>query len=81
MIQTLEAIVDKTGKVSLLGQVRLKESRRALVTILEEKPKVAESHSPKENLRTVFEKMKQTNIFSGIENPTEWQKKLRNEWD
>lgn len=36
MIQTVEAIIDKQGKVRLLQQVKLPENRRALVTILEE---------------------------------------------
>lgn len=41
MIQTLEAVVDEKGKINLLTEIRLKESRRALVTILDEKPKVS----------------------------------------
>ena len=41
MIQTLEAIADKTGKISLLTEISLQENRRALVTILDEQPKVA----------------------------------------
>ena len=41
MIQTLEAIVDETGRIRLLEEVRLKTSRRALVTILDEEPKAA----------------------------------------
>lgn len=36
MIQTLEAVVDEQGNVSLLSKLRLNESRRALVTILDE---------------------------------------------
>jgi hypothetical protein len=43
MIQTLEAIVDTSGKVNLLTEIRLKESRRAIVTILDEKPAVSET--------------------------------------
>jgi hypothetical protein len=43
MIQTLEAIVDTSGKVNLLSDIRLKESRRAIVTILDEKPRVSET--------------------------------------
>lgn len=38
MIQTVEAIIDEQGKVQLLQNVRLPQARRALVTILEEKP-------------------------------------------
>lgn len=41
MIQTLEAVVDEKGNINLLTEIHLKESRRALVTILDEKPKVS----------------------------------------
>lgn len=36
MIQTVEAVVDDTGRVQLLGEVHIVGSRRALVTVLEE---------------------------------------------
>ena len=36
MIQTVEAVVDATGRVRLLGEVRVDAPRRALVTVLEE---------------------------------------------
>ncbi len=36
MIQTVEAIVDETGQVRLLGEVHVTGPRRALVTVLEE---------------------------------------------
>ena len=39
MIQTIEAVIDEQGKVRLLQNVRLPQVRRALVTILEEKPR------------------------------------------
>lgn len=45
MIQTIEAVIDKQGKVRLLQDVRLSQERRALVTILEEKPSVAVSET------------------------------------
>jgi hypothetical protein len=38
-MQTLEAVVDRSGKISLLKKVRLKRKSRALVTILDEEPK------------------------------------------
>lgn len=41
MIQNLEAVVDETGKIRLLTEIHLKKSRRALVTILDEEPKVS----------------------------------------
>ena len=36
MIQTVEAVVDATGNVRLLGPVDVTSPRRALVTVLEE---------------------------------------------
>ncbi len=41
MIQTVEAVIDEQGKVQLLQNVRLPQSHRALVTILEETPTAA----------------------------------------
>ncbi len=36
MIQTVEAVVDGTGRVRLLGEIHVTGPRRALVTVLEE---------------------------------------------
>lgn len=36
MIQTVEAIVDASGRVRLLGDIHVASPRRALVTVLEE---------------------------------------------
>ncbi len=36
MIQTVEAVIDATGQVRLLGEVHVDAPRRALVTVLEE---------------------------------------------
>jgi hypothetical protein len=41
MLQTVEAIVDETGKVRLLEPLHLSSAHRALVTILDEAPLVA----------------------------------------
>lgn len=79
-MQTLEAIVDKAGNVRLLTEIRLPEERRALLTILDEVPNES-PESKKANLLGVFEKIQKANIFKDIENPTEWQKKLRDEWE
>lgn len=38
MIQTVEAVIDEWGAVRLLQPVHVSTARRALVTILEEKP-------------------------------------------
>jgi hypothetical protein len=40
MLKTLEAVIDKQGRVILLKGIRLPAARRALVTILEEEPAV-----------------------------------------
>jgi hypothetical protein len=40
---TVEAIIDCDGKVRLVEPVKLPESRRALVTILEEPPSAGEA--------------------------------------
>ncbi len=42
-MQTLEAIIDKDGKVRLLEKVRLPQARRALLTILDDEPKQIKS--------------------------------------
>ncbi len=36
MIQTVEAVVDSSGRVHLLGEVLVSSPRRALVTVLDE---------------------------------------------
>jgi len=43
MMQTLEAIIDKDGRVRLLEKVRLPQARRALLTILDDEPKQIKS--------------------------------------
>ncbi len=42
-MQTLEAIIDKDGRVQLLENVRLPRARRALLTILDDEPKQIKS--------------------------------------
>ncbi|WP_338793540.1 hypothetical protein [Bernardetia sp. MNP-M8] len=39
------------------------------------------SINKKEKLRLAFQKMTDINMFSKIDNPVTWQKKLRNEWE
>ena len=79
-MQTIEAIIDKTGAVRLLTEIRLPKSRRALLTILDEEPNEPET-SQKDKLFALFKKMQGKNMFQNIENPTEWQKQLRDEWE
>lgn len=37
--------------------------------------------SQKEALRAAFDDLNKVNAFSTVDNPTEWQKKLRDEWE
>jgi hypothetical protein len=45
MIRTVEATIDEHGHVQLLEDVKLPEARRALVTILEDAPKMKVSET------------------------------------
>ena len=40
MLRAIEAVVDENGDVKLLEPIRLPAKRRALVVVLEEKPKL-----------------------------------------
>ena len=43
MMQTLEAIINKDGKVQLLENISLPRAHRALLTILDDEPKQVKS--------------------------------------
>ena len=45
MIRTVEAVIDEQGNLRLLEAVHLPSARRALVTILEERPAVNASET------------------------------------
>lgn len=45
MIRTVEAVVDERSRVRLLEEVTLPEARRALVTILDDHPRLAVSET------------------------------------
>ncbi len=79
-MQTIEAMVDAAGKVRLITDVRLPKNRRALVTILDEEPKES-PEARKERLFAAFKKLAEKDIFSNIDDPVEWQRKLRDEWE
>ena len=40
-----------------------------------------EKKARKERLFAAFKKAQEANLFAEIENPVEWQRKLRDEWD
>lgn len=73
MIQTLEAIVDKTGKIRLSGGDSFGEKSSGVGDDLDEELKEDES-SKKENRRAVFSKMRGVEMFRGVENVSDWQK-------
>lgn len=49
---------------------------RVLILTDESEPTI----SKKEKLSKAIKNMEKINMFSNIENPTEWQKTIRNEW-
>ena len=55
------------------------ENAYARIIVLVEKPD--DFLIRKNNMRLAFQKMKNVNMFEQIENPVEWQKQLRNEWE
>lgn len=44
MLQTVEAVIDQNGKIHLLEKLELNGFRRALVTVLNESPKINGNH-------------------------------------
>lgn len=79
-MQTAEALVDANGTLKILGDVRLPKNRRAILTILDEEPKDS-PESKKEKLFAAFKKLAEKDIFPDIDDPVEWQRKLRDEWE
>ena len=79
-MQTLEATIDSTGTLRLSTDVRLPKNRRALLTILDEEPKDSPENR-KDKLFAAFKKLAEQDIFPDIDDPVEWQRKLRDEWE
>jgi hypothetical protein len=78
-MQTVEAIIDTMGNVKVLSDIRLPNDRKALITILDEEP--TNDAYKKDKLFDAFEKLAEQDIFREIEDPVEWQRKLRDEWE
>lgn len=72
-----------TGKIEQ-GAIRLPqefeayENLQARVIILIEKPQTQKTQQ--EKIRAAIQQMAQIQMFRRIENPVQWQKKLRDEW-
>lgn len=62
------------GVIHLPKEFEDYENAVARVTVTLEKAKKA-------NLLKAFKKAQKANLFAEIENPVEWQRELRNEWD
>ncbi len=76
--------MDSSGRIRLLSKVRLPSDRRAIVTILDEEPMEEsenEAAERKKSLIKAFKKAQELDIFRDIEDPVEWQRKLRDEWE
>lgn len=67
------------GAIHLPKEFEEYENAVAHVTITIETPE--ETKEKKDKLFAVFEKMQKANLFRDIENPVEWQRKLRDEWE
>ena len=68
------------GIIKLPKQYEAYDSVYARVIILVDKPLPIEVSS-KDKLREAFKKMEGVAMFKQIENPTEWQKQERNDWE
>jgi hypothetical protein len=67
------------GVIHLPKEFEDYENTVAHVVITIETPE--EKQAKKDRLFAAFEKLAETNPFAGIENPVEWQRKLRDEWE
>jgi len=67
------------GVIHLPKEFEDYENAVAHVSITLETPE--EKKTKKENLLKAFKKAQKAKLFAEIENPVEWQRELRNEWD
>jgi hypothetical protein len=69
----------KNGKIAVPQEYQSYDNELVRIILLFDT--VEKPTQSKENLKNVFSKMKAENMFSAIENPVLWQKKIRNEWE
>lgn len=67
------------GVIHLPKEFEDYENAVAHVTITVETPE--DKKANKERLFAAFKKAQEAGLFAEIENPTEWQRELRNEWE
>jgi hypothetical protein len=67
------------GVIHLPKEFEEYENAVARVTVTFETTE--DKQAKKDKLFAAFEKLAEANPFAGIENPVEWQRKLRDEWE
>lgn len=69
----------ENGVIRLPKEYEEYDDAYARVIMLVEKPD--DLLAKKEKLRMTFQKMKKVDMFKKIENPTLWQKEIRDDWE
>lgn len=64
------------GSIRLPQQFQAYENAYVRIMLEVETPQIS-----KQGLLAAFKNLQKTNVFSSIENPIVWQKKLRDEWE
>jgi hypothetical protein len=67
------------GVIRLPKEFENYENSIAHVTVTLETPE--DKKAKKDRLFAAFEKLAEANPFANMENPVEWQRKLRDEWE
>ncbi len=67
------------GVIHLPKEFEDYEDASVHVTVTLETPE--DTKAKKERLFAAFKKAQEAGLFAEIENPVEWQRELRNEWD
>lgn len=67
------------------GMIRLPEGYEEYDNTYADVIVLVEGHAKpvaqKEKLQTVFQKMQAAHVFAGVDNPVQWQKQMRDEWE
>ena len=75
----------KNGTITMPQEYDMYEDTDVKVIVLvqekQSKTPIKPKKTQKEQLLAVLEQMKGMNMFADIDNPREWQKKLRDEWE
>jgi hypothetical protein len=71
--------IEQGGVIHLPREYAEYDNAQVRIIVLVEK--AIEASSQKEQLIALFTKMQQLPMFSNIDDPTAWQKQIRDEWD